>query len=132
MIEWNGWKDPRPEYNLSDMPDALWWRITVTDIWQLEQVMKNIENVFWEKNIYEIDNFYSSSKKDKPYRVITYTVTVDWVPCELQVTTLKSSLTADLWHDTWYKRIHDLPDDVIEKIGNLQRQVTIFEHSLLN
>ena len=59
-------------------------------------------------------------------------MTVDWVPCELQVTTLQSSLTADLWHNTWYKPIHDLPDDVIEKIGNLQRQVTIFEHSLLN
>ena len=132
MIDWNGWKNARPEYNLSNMPDAVWWRITVTDIWQLEQVMKNIENVFWKKNLYEIENFYSSSKKNKPYRVITYTMTIDWVPCELQVTTLKSSLTADLWHNTGYKPIHDLPEDVIEKIGNLQRQVTIFEHSLLN
>lgn len=131
MRNWNDWKKPRIDYNLSDMPDAVWWRITVTDISQLEQVMSKVENTFWKENIFEIDNFYSSAKKENPYRVITYTVLVDWIPCELQLTTLKSSLVADIWHNTWYKKIHELPEEVINKLANLQRQTTLYEHSLL-
>lgn len=131
MREWNDWKKARIDYNLSDMPDAVWWRITVTDINQLEKVMWKIEETFWKDNIFEIDNFYSSAKRENPYRVITYTVLVDWVPCEIQLNTLKSSLVADLWHNTWYKQIHELPKEIIERLANLQRQTTIHEHNLL-
>jgi ppGpp synthetase/RelA/SpoT-type nucleotidyltranferase len=131
MKSWNDWKSPRLDYNLADMPDAVWWRIAVTDIKQLQEITKKLENIFWKENIFEVDNFYTSSKKDNPYRVITYTALVDWVPCEIQLTTLKSSLVADLWHNTWYKKLHQLPEDVIEKLANLQRQTTLHEHSLI-
>lgn len=127
----NNWKNPRIDYNLSDMPDAVWWRITVTDINQLEQVMSKVESIFGKENIFEIDNFYSSAKKDRPYRVIAYTVLIEWVPCEIQLTTLKSNLVADIWHNTWYKRIHELPEEIIDKLDNLQRQATLYEHNLL-
>lgn len=131
MKGWNDWKKPRLDYNLADMPDAVWWRIAVTDVKQLQEITKRLENIFWKENIFEVDNFYTSAKKDNPYRVITYTALVDWVPCEIQLTTLKSSLVADLWHNTWYKKIHQLPEEIIEKLANLQRQTTLHEHSLI-
>ena len=132
MKKWNAWKAPRDDYTLSDMPDAVWWRITVKDVTQLENVMLNMEKVFWKENIYEIDNFYSSSKKTNPYRIVSYAVLVEWTPCEVQLTTLRSSLVADLWHNTWYKQIHNLPKETVEKISNLQRQVTLEEHKILS
>lgn len=131
MRAWNDWKNPRLDYNLADMPDAVWWRIAVIDIKQLQEITRRLEEVFWKENIFEVDNFYTSSKRENSYRVITYTALVDWVPCEIQLTTLKSSLVADLWHNTWYKKIHELPEDVIEKLSNLQRQTTLHEHSLI-
>ena len=128
----NNWKNPRPEYNLSDMPDAVGWRVIVENVTDLEQIMNNVTKVFWKENIYEIDNFYSSSKKEKPYRVITYTAWVNGVPCELQVTTLKSSIIADIEHNTVYKDYHQLGPEIKKKVLNTQRQVTVHEHNLLN
>lgn len=132
MREWNAGRDQRPNYKLWDIPDAVWWRLTVKDVNQLEQVLQKIEQKFWKENIFEIENFYSSDKKlNKPYRVITMTVQVDGVPCEIQLSTLKSSLMADLDHNVIYKEIHEASDEVKENLIHLNRQTTIEEHSLI-
>lgn len=133
MKEGNAWRDWRKSYLLADVPDAVWWRITVTDIKQMDIIMKKIEAKFWKENIYEIENFYSSDKKMKrPYRVITYTVMVDNVPCEIQISTLKASLMADLDHNVIYKPIHIETEEVKNKLSNMHIQTTIHEHELLN
>jgi len=59
------------------MPDAVGGRIVVGNIRDLEAVMERMEATFGKENIYEIDNFYSSAKRERPYRVITYAVNVD-------------------------------------------------------
>jgi ppGpp synthetase/RelA/SpoT-type nucleotidyltranferase len=57
---------------------------------------------------------------------------VNGVPCELQVTTLKSSIIADIEHNTVYKDYHQLGPEIKKKVLNTQRQVTVHEHNLLN
>jgi len=132
----NEWKAPRPDYCLADMPDAVGGRITVKTPEQLEQVMHKLEETFGGEDIYEKDSFYANSKKKyHPYRVITYTVTIDEVPCEIQVTTLRSSLAADLWHNTGYKPIHeDFANDpeMLEYLSGMQRAVSAQEHVLIS
>jgi ppGpp synthetase/RelA/SpoT-type nucleotidyltranferase len=126
----NDGKDPRPDYALCDMPDAVGGRITVNTPEELQKVMQRLESSFGNENIFEKDNFYSNPKKNqRAYRVITYTVQVDGVPCEVQVTTLRSSMAADLNHNTAYKRLHpDLPESTIDYISGLQRNVAADEH----
>ncbi|MDQ7824548.1 MAG: hypothetical protein RDV48_17225 [Candidatus Eremiobacteraeota bacterium] len=130
MREGNDGKAPRPDYCLADMPDAVGGRITVRTPQQLEQVMVRLEERFGKENIHEKDSFYSNPKKKySPYRVLTYTVTVDGVPCEVQLTTLKASLAADLWHNTGYKNLHpDLPRSVLDSLSGMQRAVAAEEH----
>lgn len=131
----NDGKPPIPDYCLANMPDAVGGRITVKNVKQLEEVMEKLEERFGKENIYEKDSFYANDvKKNYPYRVITYTVLIDGVPCEIQVTTLRSSLAADLWHNTGYKPIHpDLSSDphILEYVRGTQRAVTAQEHILI-
>jgi len=130
MRKWNDGKPPRPEYDLSQMPDILWGRITVTDIKDLDRVMQGIETHFGKAKIIERDNFYSNPiKSQNPYRAITYTVEVliDWYPAEIQLTTLKASISADLYHNTIYKTL--VPTSANEKsaIESFRRQATAIE-----
>lgn len=104
MIKGNKERLPRPDYNLSEMPDAVWWRITVENIDDLTSVIESIENIFWHDWILEKDSFYSNPKKvDRAFRLVTYTVLVDWVPCEIQINTINASLVWDLDHNVVYK-----------------------------
>ena len=111
MRNGNAGRDIRPDYTLGDMPDALGGRITIESISDLPMIMKGLETTFGKDNIIEVDNFYlSPTKSQRPYRVITYTILVDngngvKIPCEIQVTTLKASVMADLDHDGIYKGI---------------------------
>ncbi len=133
MQRGNDGKDPRPDYSLADMPDAVGGRITVRDPKQLQQVMDRLEERFGKDNIYEKDNFYASPKKrTRSYRCITYTVIHQGVPCEIQLTTLNASLAADLWHNTGYKPLHpELNGSEIGYVGTLQSSVTADEHRIL-
>jgi ppGpp synthetase/RelA/SpoT-type nucleotidyltranferase len=133
MQRGNDGKAPRPDYCLADMPDAVGGRITVRDPRQLQQVMDRLEERFGKENIFEKDNFYANPKKRlRPYRCITYTVVHQGVPCEVQLTTLNSSLAADLWHNTGYKPLHpELTGDEIGYLGDLQCSVSADEHRIL-
>ena len=92
------------EYVLADMPDALGGRIIVPSLDCLLDVMSRLQESFGGDNIYERENLYTSPrKKNSTYRIITYTVAFMGVPCEIQITTLFSSLAADIHHNTAYK-----------------------------
>ncbi len=96
--------------------------------------MLKLEEKFGKGRIFEKDNFYSNpEKKYRPYRVITYTVEVDGVPCEIQISTLRSSIVADLEHNARYKpNIHpDLPQKVRDHTLDFQRSSTASEHTEL-
>lgn len=126
----NDWKAPVPGYCLADMPDAVGGRITVKGIKDLESVVKALEREFGKDNIHEKDSFYSNpTKKYHAYRVITYTVTINGIPCEVQLTTLNASATSDLNHNTTYKKLHpDLGEDICDYLCALQRRVAADEH----
>jgi ppGpp synthetase/RelA/SpoT-type nucleotidyltranferase len=105
MQQGNDGKSPRPDYILADMPDAAAGRITVKSLEDLGRICQALDEKFAGR-IIEKDNFYTNPEKsDRPYRVITYTVSVDGVPCEIQLTTLSSSIAADINHNTTYKPI---------------------------
>lgn len=132
MQRGNDGKAPRPDYTLADMPDAVGGRITVRTPEDLQKVMYRLEERFGKDAIFEKDNFYSNPvKKNRAYRCITYTVMHEGVPCEVQLTTLNASLAADLWHNTGYKPIHEVPQDTLQWLGGLQRAVTAEEHRSL-
>ena len=126
-------KAGRPNYKLADVPDAVGGRITVRSEQDLPEVMARLEKEFGAENIFEKDNFYLNKKKrQRPYRVITYTVRVDGVPCEIQITTLRSSIAADLWHNTGYKKYHpDLPSTSIDRMEEIQKAAAATEHRKL-
>ena len=101
----NAGKEPRPGYIVADMPDITGGRIVARDIDQMKDVVDEFEKKFAGK-ILQKDNFYTSEKKrQKPYRVITYTVLIGQYPCEVQITTLHASIAADVIHNIDYKTI---------------------------
>lgn len=134
MSRGNDGKAPRPDYSLADMPDALGARVVVKDAESLQKVMGRLEEKFGEGAIFEKDNFYSNPKKQarSPYRVVTYTVVKDGVPAEVQLTTLRASLAADLFHNTHYKPCHpDLGKESSDYVLGLHRAAAQTEHAEL-
>lgn len=126
-------RPPRPEYHLADMPDMIGGRITVPNTNQLLSVMQRLEDHFGKENIFQKENFYLSTKKERPFRVITYTVRIivqiDGIPCEIQINTLRSSLAADIEHNTVYKNYHpDLSDADRKRAVELQMAAAISDH----
>lgn len=106
MREWNNWKNPRPDYVLSSVPDVIGWRIIVKDITDLEKVMIKLEDMYWEWKIFEKDNFYINEvKKHRPYRLITYTVEISNTPVEIQLVSFVQNIVADIDHNLLYKPI---------------------------
>jgi ppGpp synthetase/RelA/SpoT-type nucleotidyltranferase len=127
MREGNDGKDPRPSYILADMPDAVGGRITVRDVRELPELVRRFEQAF-EGRIIEKDNFYTNpNKSEKPYRVITYTILQDGVPCEVQLTTLAASVAADLNHNTVYKEIIPVTDQEAAELTERWRGSTAAE-----
>jgi ppGpp synthetase/RelA/SpoT-type nucleotidyltranferase len=124
-------KEPRPDYVLADMPDALGARITVKDPRDLPAIIERFEAQY-QGRIIEKDNFYTNpSKREKPYRVITYTVMTGDVPCEVQITTLASSLAADINHNTVYKQILPTTEEQRRELIDRWHGVTKRETELL-
>jgi len=133
MREGNAGKNPRPTYCLGDMPDAVGGRITVRNPEQLSRVMEELERTFGQGNIFEKDSFYTNAKKQNhPYRVITYTVTVNGTPCEVQLMTLSANVFADLGHNTIYKPLLPASITQAQNFDDLWRGVTARELQNIN
>jgi ppGpp synthetase/RelA/SpoT-type nucleotidyltranferase len=128
----NGGKAERPHYRLADVPDAVGGRIVVENIEDVAAVTAEIEKKFAGK-ISEKDNFYLNPKKSEgPYRVITYTVECEGVPCEIQVMTLASNISSDIEHNTVYKQLIPLEERQRDEIMDWWRGVSAQELNTLD
>ncbi len=111
MVEGGENRPPRPDYQVGDVIDAVGTRITVDNTDQLEAVLHEVEHrlgVGDGGRILELENMYAQPKAKEPaYRVISITVgkEVDGqlYTYELQLTTRRASIAADLNHNTLYK-----------------------------
>jgi ppGpp synthetase/RelA/SpoT-type nucleotidyltranferase len=123
----NQGRGTRPGYRLADVPDAAGGRIVVEQLGDLAKITSAIEETF-RGNIFEKDNFYLNEKKSqRPYRVITYTVLQDNVPCEIQVMTLSSNISSDIDHNTVYKQLIGLDESERMEVTDWWRGVVAKE-----
>jgi ppGpp synthetase/RelA/SpoT-type nucleotidyltranferase len=108
----------RPEYRAGDVIDAVGARITTANMRDLAQVLEAAKSHFGVGSggrILEIENMYAEPKEKNPaYRVIPLVVRVDvaGVPYtfELQLTTMRASVAADLEHNTLFKPYIDISE----------------------
>ena len=124
-----GYKAPRPEYCLADMPDAVGGRITVTvkPAEVLDQLMQSFEQSF-RLQIVEKDSFYANPvKRNHPYRVVTYTLVVEETACEVQLTTLLASVAADLVHNVIYKPLVPIIPSQRAAVEEFARKAVVYE-----
>jgi ppGpp synthetase/RelA/SpoT-type nucleotidyltranferase len=106
----------REGYRAGDVIDAVGARITTADMHDLARILEAAKRHFGtgaDGRILEIDNMYADPKSKNPaYRVIPLVVRIDvgGVPYtfELQLTTLRASIAADLEHNTLFKTYVEL------------------------
>jgi ppGpp synthetase/RelA/SpoT-type nucleotidyltranferase len=104
-------RDPRPEYEVGDVNDAVGARVTLPDTASLETFFERIKEEYGagdDGRILEIENFYAEPKGGSPnYRVIPMVMSTEdeWGrhPFELQLTTRLASTAADLGHNTVHR-----------------------------
>jgi len=97
----------RPGYSVGDVIDAVGARITVSDTRALAALLDEARRTMGER-ILEVENLYLEPKPhDLTYRVIPMVVAIDIegqpYTYELQLTTERASVAADLGHNTIYK-----------------------------
>ena len=125
----------RPGYEVGDVIDAIGARITVEDMPQLALALNAAEQRFGVGDggrILEIENMYADPKSRSPeYRVIPMIVRVDVdgrpYTFELQLTTRRASVAADVGHNTLYKHYHDLTDTQREAIQKMQSEAAALD-----
>jgi hypothetical protein len=101
----------RPDYQVGDVIDAVGARITVTDMNALGIVYERIQQALGTGDggrILEIENMYADPKAKKPeYRVIPMLISIEVdgqaYTYELQLTTQRASIAADIEHNSIYK-----------------------------
>ncbi|MFM9594724.1 hypothetical protein ACKI1J_29235 [Streptomyces scabiei] len=120
MTEGSEGRKARPDYEIGDVIDAVGARITVEDTARLEAVLEKAKEHFGtgdDGRLLEVENMYAEPKGGNPsYRVIPMVVAieVDGKPYtyELQLTTERASVAADLEHNTVYKsHIETTPEE---------------------
>ncbi|WP_158510598.1 toxin glutamine deamidase domain-containing protein [Actinoplanes friuliensis] len=97
----------RLDYRVGDVIDAVGLRLTVPDMDTLSAALELVKTHFGDR-ILEIENMYAQPKAQAPsYRVIPVIISIetDGLPCtyELQLTTQRASVAADIEHNTIYK-----------------------------
>jgi ppGpp synthetase/RelA/SpoT-type nucleotidyltranferase len=125
----------RATYEVGDVIDAVGARITVEDMPQLASALKTAEQRLGTGDggrILEIENMYADPKSRSPeYRVIPMIVRVDVdgkpYTYELQLTTRRASVAADVGHNTIYKHYHELTDTQHETIKKMQSEAAALD-----
>ena len=125
----------RSSYEVGDVIDAVGARITVADMPQLASVLSTAEKRFGTGDggrILEIENMYADPKPRSPeYRVVPMIVRVDVdgkpYTYELQLTTRRASVAADVGHNTIYKHYHELTDTQRETIKKMQSEAAALD-----
>ena len=97
----------RPGYSMGDVIDAVGARITVPDTTALAVLLDEARRTMGER-ILEVENLYLEPKPHHlTYRVIPMVVAIELegrpYTYELQLTTERASIAADLGHNTMYK-----------------------------
>jgi ppGpp synthetase/RelA/SpoT-type nucleotidyltranferase len=111
LVRGDNGRAPRPGYQVGDVIDAIGVSITVRNTEQLAKLLELVLSHFGTGDggrILEVENFYSSPKSPFPgYRVIPMIVTVasagEEFTFELQLTSNRASIAADVDHNTIYK-----------------------------
>jgi ppGpp synthetase/RelA/SpoT-type nucleotidyltranferase len=101
----------RADYQVGDIVDAVGARITVPDMGSLARTLVAVARHFGVGDggrIVEVDNMYAAPKAKNPaYRVIPLVIGVEvggrHYAFELQLTTLRASVAADIEHNSLYK-----------------------------
>ncbi|MGV9680067.1 hypothetical protein ACWDSJ_32705 [Nocardia sp. NPDC003482] len=135
MVEGSEDRAPRPTYEAGDAIDAVGARITVQSTDQLSQLLDRVRDrlgVGEGGRILEIENMYATPKSRNPsYRVIPVVVRVDvsGIPYtyELQLTTRRASVAADLNHNTVYKPYVKLTPELEGKIEQMFAEAAALE-----
>ncbi|RSD22813.1 hypothetical protein [Amycolatopsis eburnea] len=117
----------RPGYRAGDVIDAVGARITTDSMADLERVLEGAKRHFGtggDGRILEIENMYAEPKDKNPaYRVIPLVVKIEvgGVPYtfELQLTTRRASIAADLEHNTLFKPYVELTPSETEKVKGM-------------
>lgn len=119
-----------PDYLLANMTDVLGGRITVYSLDIFTKIINNIQKTFGSDNIFEKENYYlSDRKKYKTYKTVNFIVLFMDIPCEIQITTLLSSIVSDIDHNISYKPniLPDLDSSTREYTLHLRQQASIDE-----
>lgn len=111
MVHGSAGRGSRPNYRVGDVIDAIGGRITVRDTEQLGGLLQAVQRHFGTGDggrILEIENMYAAPKSASPsYRVIPLIISVEHhgkpYTFELQLTTERASIAADINHNTIYK-----------------------------
>jgi ppGpp synthetase/RelA/SpoT-type nucleotidyltranferase len=127
MTEGSESRPGRPNYRTGDVIDAVGARITTNNMRDLEQVLEAAKSHFGvgdDGRILEIENMYAEPKSKNPaYRVIPLVVRVDvdGLPYtfELQLTTQRASIAADLEHNTLFKPYVEMSPTEKEKVRRM-------------
>ncbi|WP_067711935.1 hypothetical protein [Nocardia yamanashiensis] len=127
MVEGGENRPPRPNYQVGDVIDAVGARITVKNTHDLAILLERIQEHFGvgeHSRILEIENMYATPKGRNPeYRVIPLVVRIDidGIPhtYELQLTTQRASIAADINHNTIYKPYVETTPEQLAKINKM-------------
>ncbi|MFD4355408.1 toxin glutamine deamidase domain-containing protein [Nocardia sp. NPDC058518] len=128
-------RPPRPNYQVGDAIDAVGARITVDNTEQLAELLTRIQQQLGtgdNSRIVEIENMYATPKPRNPeYRVIPMVIRidVDGLPYtyELQLTTRRASIAADINHNTIYKPYIPLTPSEREAVNRLFAEAAALE-----
>jgi ppGpp synthetase/RelA/SpoT-type nucleotidyltranferase/Flp pilus assembly pilin Flp len=133
MVTGEAGRGVRPDYQVGDVIDGVGGRITVENMDQLAKVLDKVRSRFGAGDggrILEIENMYASPKSSSPrYRVIPMIVKArdGKGTFELQLTTRRASIAADLDHNVNYKPILDATEAQKELIRRMQAEATALD-----
>jgi len=125
----------RPNYKVGDVIDAIGARITVNDTADLAKVVERVREYFGygdNGRILEVENMYAQPKAHNPgYRVVPMIVKVDSggqvYTFELQLTTRRASIAADVNHNTIYKPYIDVTPEEQAKVAKMFDEAAALE-----
>ncbi|MQY27916.1 toxin glutamine deamidase domain-containing protein [Nocardia aurantia] len=134
MVAGSRVRAPRPDYRAGDVIDAVGARITVADTDALARLLDVVENHYGTGDhgrILEIDNMYATPKGNPRYRVVPLVIGihVDGVPYtyELQLTTRRASIAADLEHNTLFKPYVPTDEEQRQAIRRMQAEAAALD-----
>eukprot|EP01102_Stenamoeba_stenopodia_P011251 TRINITY_DN3441_c0_g1_i1.p1 TRINITY_DN3441_c0_g1~~TRINITY_DN3441_c0_g1_i1.p1 ORF type:complete len:467 (+),score=87.37 TRINITY_DN3441_c0_g1_i1:203-1402(+) len=130
-------KKPDPNYKVGDVLDAMGCRITLPNtevLWETLMLVEKVLKVRADGSILEIENFYAQPKPSSyAYRVVpiigTFVFGEGKYSFELQLTTDRASIAADLFHNTIYKEYLILSASQRNTIFNLWEEAAAEEQS---